>query len=199
MRSLNVSWLLLLWVLATGGWVRAQTPVHEAPPPAEETADTEDDSEFALTFSRSAGAPGAEVALPVYFTRRPGAPNVGEITVRLTYPNSVLTYDKVEDAYLSRRAGIAIHTEAKTSGEQSVLEITFTLPDPAEKNFPSGQIAYLHFTIASDAADETVTLKTELSIDQKAVTASNSLARVEEGKILISATPIFVGCFFFTH
>ena len=164
MRSLSIGWLLLLWVLATGGWVRAQTPVHEAPPPAEETADTEDDSEFALT-----------------------------------YPNSVLTYDKVEDAYLSRRAGIEIHTEAKTSGEQSVLEITFTLPDPAEKNFPSGQIAYLHFTISSDAVDETVTLKTELSIDKKAVTASNSLARVEEVKVLISASPIFVGCFFFTH
>ena len=117
----------------------------------------------------------------------------------MTYSNSVITYEKVEDAYLSRRAGVDIHAEAKTSGEQSVLEISFTLPDPAEKDFPSGQIAYLHFTLSPDAVDETVSLKTELLIDKKAVTASNSLARVEEGKILISSSPILVGCFFFTH
>ncbi len=198
MRSRNLRWLLVLLALATAGLAPEQSPAQETST-ASDADETEDNSEFALTFSRAAGAPGEEVALPVYFTRRPGAPNVEKLTLRLSYPQSVVIYNKAEDAYLSRRAGVAIHAEAKTSGEQSVLEISFTLPNPAEKDFPSGQIAYLHFTISSEADDQTVHLKPELWIDEQAVTASNSLARVEDGTILISASPIIVGCFFFTH
>ena len=187
---------MALLLLAAGGLAPAQNPAQETSPTAEEA---EDNSAFALTFSRAAGAPGSEVALPVYFTRRPEAPNVGKITLRMSYPKSIVTYDKVEDAYLSRRAGVEIQAKENNSGEQGVLEITFTLPDTTGKNFPSGQIAYLHFTISSEAADQTVHMKPEVWIDEQAVTASNSLARVEEGTILISASPILVGCFFFTH
>ena len=196
MRSRNRIWLPTLLLLAAGGLAPPQSPAQETPPPAEEA---EDNSTFALTFSRAAGAPGSEVALPVYFTRRPGAPNVEKLTLRMSYPKSVVTYDKVEDAYLSRRAGVEIQAEENNSGEQGVLEITFTLPDSANKDFPSGQIAYLHFTISSEADDQTVHMKPDLWIDEQAVTASNFFARVEEGTILISASPILVGCFFFTH
>ena len=196
MRSRKRIWLLMLLLLAAGGLAPTQSPAQETPAPAEEA---EDNSTFALTFSRAAGAPGSEVALPVYFTSRPGAPKVEKITLRMSYPKSVVTYDKVEDAYLSRRAGIEIQAEGNNAGEQGVLKITFTLPDSADKEFPSGQIAYLHFTISSEAGDQTVHMKPDLWIDEQAVTDSNSLARVEEGTILISASPILVGCFFFTH
>lgn len=97
-------WLLALWLLATAGLAPAQSWAQKTPPATDED-ETEDNSEFALTFSRAAGAPGEEVALPVYFTRRPGAPNVEKLTLRLSYPKSVVIYNKAEDAYLSRRAG----------------------------------------------------------------------------------------------
>ncbi len=53
--------------------------------------------------------------------------------------------------------------------------------------------------ISSETDDQTVRLKPALWIDEQAVTASDSLARVEGETILISASPILVGCFFFTH
>lgn len=86
-------WLLALWLLATAGLAPAQSWAQKTPPATDED-ETEDNSEFALTFSRAAGAPGEEVALPVYFTRHPGAPNAEKLTLRLSYPKSVVIYNK---------------------------------------------------------------------------------------------------------
>lgn len=165
--------------------------------PAEEPA--EGGASYELAVGESAGAPGKEVSLPVFFTRRPGTPNVKEVRLRLTYPNAAVKYSKVEDAYLAKRAGLQIEDQYKTAADQDVLEVVFTLPNPEEKEFPSGQVAYLHFTIAEDAKDGPVHLQSELWMDGKPVAPSDTLAQVKPGKILVSASPILVGCFFFTH
>jgi len=205
MKSSRLFSLLLGWALAAGVWGHAQQPPEHAPGASsnaapESPAKPEDERDFALTFSRAAGSPGSEIALPVYFTRRPGAANVAKVRVRLTYAGEGVSFKNAEDAYLSRRAGIEIQAkEEKASGGQSVLDVTFTLPNPSEKNFPSGQVAYLHFTVSSDATNATIPLRPELWIDDQAITADSPVARAEEGRLIVTTKPIFVGCFIFSH
>ena len=197
MRSRRRRLILLFAVLALARPVWAQSPPQESSP-AEEPAGQE--AEYTLSFGRAGGTPGNEVALSLFFTRRPGAPNVGKLRVRLTYPHSALQYKRFEDAYLARRAGL--RTEARqerASGDLGVLDLTFTLPEPAEKNFPSGQLAFVHFQISSVAEQGTVAIKAELWINEQPATPANHLARVEDGHVLVATTPLFVGCFFFTH
>ena len=173
--------------------------VHEREPDEQGADAPQLESEYALTFSRAGGAPGTDVALPLYFSRIPGADNVGQVRVRMHYPAAPLKLKEVELAYLSKRAELEVETvEEGADGDQTALTLTFRLPDLG-KNYPSGQIAYLHFTIAHEAADETVTLQTELWIDEQHITETGPLAKLEQGQILISKDPIFVGCFFFTH
>ncbi len=173
--------------------------VHEREPD-EQGADAPGlESEYALTFSRAGGAPGTDMALPVYFSRIPGAANVGQVRVRMVYPAAPIKLKEVELAYLSKRAGLEVEiAEEGADEDRTALTVTFRLPDP-EKNYPSGQIAYLHFTLSPDAADETVTLETEMWIDEQHITETSPMAKLEQGRIIISKDPIFVGCFFFTH
>jgi len=145
------------------------------------------------------GQPGKEASLPVLLGRKQGAPNVAKLRVRMSYPGSVLKFNRAEDAYLSRRAKLQIQAkEEKRSGAESVLELNFELPDP-QSNFPSGQIATVFFDIAAGAPDQVVPLKPQAWIDGAEILPDSPTAQIEPGEVRVSENPVFVGCFFFSH
>ncbi len=195
MRNLS-GHLFLLIVVSFFCWpmtVQAQQEGEEEQRPARDT-------EFTITFGEGIGQPGADVSMPVMFARKPGAPNVAKLRARVSYPGNILKFDRVEDAYLSQRVNLQVQGREETgSGGESVLELNFDLPDPEGTNFPSGQIASVHFKIAADAADQIVPMNPQAWIDEEPVMPDSPLAQIEPGHVRISEIPVFLSCFFFTH
>ena len=159
----------------------------------------QDDSDYAVTFGRAVGMPGQAVAVSVFFTRRSGVSNIRKLRLRLSFPTASLSYDKSEAAYLARRAGIELRPVQGGSGNNGTLELTFTLPESSNREFPSGQIAYVHFTVSSEAKGGAISLRPEVWIEEKPVPSPEFRARLEDAKVIVSTSPILVGCFFFTH
>ena len=191
-----VAWLLaFFWGAWSGSLAHAQAP--QGPVTHEEAPQEERD--YSLTFGRTVGMPGQPVAVSVFFTRRSGVPNIRKLRLRLTFPTPTLSYDKAEAAYLARRAGVELQTVQGGSGNEGTLDLTFTLPASSDREFPNGQIAYVHFTVSSEAQKGGFSLRPELWIEDKPATGSDLSARVADARVIISDTPILVGCFFFTH
>ena len=193
--SRAIAWVLVL-LLSTwaGELARAQQPpAHEAEPQGQEERD------YALTFGRTVGMPGQPVAVSVFFTRRMGVPNIHKLRLRLTFPTARLSFDRSEAAYLARRAGIELQTVQGGSGNEGTLDLTFTLPPNSDREFPNGQIAYVHFTVSEEAQKGGFSLRPELWIEDKPAAGSDLSARVADSRVIISDTPVLVGCFFFTH
>ena len=158
------------------------------------------DTPFVLTLNKVVGLPGQEASLPVLFARKSGAPNVAKLRFRLSYPGSVIEFRRIEDAYLSRRVSLQIEAkEENPGGKDRTLEVNFSLPDPQGKEFPSGQIATIFFAVAAGAPDQVVHLNPQAWIDGAEILPDSPTAQVEPGEVRVSQTPVFVGCFFFTH
>ncbi len=170
-------------------------------PPTDHGPDPEDQEErdYSLTFGRTVGMPGQPVAVSVFFTRRTGVPNIQTLQLRLTFPTARLSFDRSEAAYLARRAGVELETLQGGSGDEGTLELTFTLPPDSEREFPNGQIAYVHFTVTEEAQRGGFSLQPELWIEDQPAIGSDLSARVADSRVIISDTPVLVGCFFFTH
>jgi hypothetical protein len=100
--------------------------------------------------------------MPVLFARRSGAPNVTRLRARLRYTSGILTFLRIEDAYLSRK-------EAQGDSAQGVLEIDFELPNPGSTRFPSGQTASIFFKIAEGAPIGIISVPVDAWIDGKEV------------------------------
>ena len=186
--------LVLLLSTWAGQFARAQQPpAHEPEPQGQEERD------YALTFGRTVGMPGQPVAVSVFFTRRMGVPTIHKLRLRLTFPTARLSFDRSEAAYLARRAGIEIQTVQGGSGNEGTLDLTFTLPPNSDREFPNGQIAYVHFTVSEEAQKGGFSLRPELWIEDKPAAGSDLSARVADSRVIISDTAVLVGCFFFTH
>ena len=179
--------------------VCAPVAAQEQHPPGQEEAAPSRETALTLTLNKVIGQPGKEASLPVLFGRRQGAPNMAKLRVRMSYPGSVLKFNRAEDAYLSRRAKLQIQAkEEKGAGAESVLELNFELPDP-QANFPSGQIATVLFDIAAGAPDQVVPLKPQAWIDGAEILPDSPTAQIEPGEVRVSENPVFMGCFFFSH
>jgi hypothetical protein len=176
----------------------AQAQQPPAAPPAHE-GETQEERDYSLTFGRTVGLLGQPVAVSVFFTRRAGVPNVRKLRLRLTFPTARLSYDKSEVAYLARRAGVELQTVQGGSGNEGTLDLTFVLPASSTREFPNGQIAYVHFTVPAEAQKGGFSLRPELWIEDKPAVGSDLSARVADARVIVSDTPILVGCFFFTH
>ena len=169
-------------------------------PAQEEEENLGRDTDFTVSLGHVNGQPGTEIKMPVLFGRKPGTPNVTKVRARVSYPASILKFLRIENAYLSQRVKLAAAgTESRGSGDESVLDLSFELPDPQNTNFPSGQIATITFSIAAEAPDQVVPISPDAWIDEVQVMADSTTAQVQAGQVRISEVPIFVGCFFFTH
>jgi len=190
--------VLLIFFLcaALGDLARAQQPEAHDPagpiPPQEER-------DYNLTFGRTVALLGQPAAVSVFFTRRAGVPNIHHLKLRLAFPTARLSFDKAETAYLARRAGVELQTIQGGSGNEGTLDLTFTLAPSSTREFPNGQIAYVHFTVAPDALKGGFSLRPQLWIEDKPAVGSDLSARVADARVIVSDTPILVGCFFFTH
>jgi hypothetical protein len=186
---------ILLWTVGLlGGLARAQLPE-----PHEPEAQQQEEKDYSLTFGRTVAMPGQAAAVSVFFTRRASVPNIHKLRLRLTFPTAKLSFDRTETAYLARRAGVEIQTVQGGSGADGTLDLTFTLPPTSDREFPNGQIAYVHFTATPEAQKGGFSLRPELWIEDKPAVGSDLSARVADSRVIISDTPILVGCFFFTH
>ena len=110
---------------------------------------------------------------------------------------SPLSFDRSEAAYLARRAGVALQTVQGGSDNDGTLDLTFALSPTSDREFPNGQIAYVHFTIAEEAQGGAFSLRPELWIEEKP--AAELSARVADARVIVTTSPVLVGCFFFTH
>jgi hypothetical protein len=194
MQTLRSELYLLIFILAGLSALPATAQdTAEDKAPARETPIT-------LTLNKVIGLPGQEVNLPVLLARKSGAPNVVSLRIRVNYPGSVIQFNRVEDAYLSRRVNLQIEgREENADRNLRSLEINFSLPDPQNKEFPSGQIASIYFTVAADAPDQIVHLNPEAWIDGTAIFADHPTAQIVPGEVRVSQTPVFLSCFFFSH
>ena len=158
------------------------------------------DTDFTLTLAKVAGMPGTEVNMPVTFASKPRASQVTKVRIQVSYPSAVIQFNRIEDAYLSRRVGLQVQgKEDNSEAGNSMLEMNFELPDPVGTKFPSGQIATLWFNIAADAAEGIVPMNPDAWIDGERIMQDSPTAKIVPGHIEISQTPVFVGCFLFTH
>jgi len=158
------------------------------------------DTDFTFSLAKTIGQPGAEVSVAVLFARKTRAPNLSRIRVRVRYPSAVLKFDRVEDAYLSRRVNMRVQgKEDAGNASESVLELNLELPEAQTASYPSGQIASVYFKIAADAVDQIVPMIPQAWIDDSEVTPESSVAQIEPGQVQVSKDPVFVSCFFFAH
>jgi hypothetical protein len=184
--------LCFYWIVALPYSFPASAQDSSAEPePARETP-------YTLTLNKIVGLPGQEASLPVLFGRKSEAPNLSKLRFRVKYPAAV-QFSKIADAYLSRRVGLQVEAKEENSGgNDRTLEVNLTLPD-SSKEFPSGQIATIFFTIAAETPDQVIRLNPQTWIDGGEVRPDSPSTQIEAGEIRVSQTPVFVGCFFFTH
>jgi len=188
-----------LLALLLGAWSASLAHSQAPQPPTQHEGETQEERDYSLTFGRTVAMPNQAAAVSVFFTRRTGVPNIRKLRLRLTFPTARLSYDKSEAAYLARRAGVELQTVQGGSGNEGTLDLTFMLPASPDRQFPNGQIAYVHFTVPAEAQKGGFSLRPELWIEDKPAVGADLSARVADARVIVSDTPILVGCFFFTH
>jgi len=168
-------------------------PPEDAEPPRE--------TDYTLSFSKAFVQPGSEVSVLVLFAQKPGTPNIKKLRARFAFPSNVLTFERMEDAYLSRRSKLAMKAEQAKGAKaaESILEVSFEMPPGSDGAFPSGQISTLTFTVANPAEDQVIRINPDGWIDDQPIQPDSPQAQVEYGLVKITQVPVIVGCFFFTH
>ena len=159
------------------------------------------ETDYTLSFSKAFVQPGNEVSVLVLFAQKPGTPSIKKVRARFPFPSNVLTFERMEDAYLSRRAKLVMKAEQAKGDKasESVLELSFEMPPGSDAAFPSGQISTLTFKVANPAEDQVIRINPEAWIDDQPVLPDSPQAQVEYGLVKITQVPVIVGCFFFTH
>jgi hypothetical protein len=181
-----------LILLATGA--RAQ----EGGPPEEKPAR---ETDYTLTLSKAFVQPGNEASVMVMFAQKPGTATVKKLRAKLPFASKVLSFERMEDAYLSRRAKLTMKAEPGkgAKADETSLDLNFELPAGSDSAFPSGQIATLFFKVTNPAEDQVIRLNPEAWIDDKPILPDSPDAQVEYGLVKVTQVPVIVGCFFFTH
>jgi hypothetical protein len=184
----------MLLILAT-----VPSPAQESGPPEGSTPARETD--YTLSFSKAFVQPGNEVSVMVLFAQKSGIPSIKKLRAKFPFPSNVLTFDHMEDAYLSRRAKLAMKADLVkgSTANESILDLNFEVPSDSDAAFPSGQIATLIFKVANPAEDQVIRINPEAWIDDKPIQPDSPQAQVEYGLVKITQVPVIVGCFFFTH
>lgn len=184
--------LAVVVLFATGARGQEGRPPEDKP--ARET-------DYTLTLSKVFVQPGNEASVMVLFSQKPGTAAVRKLRAKLPFPSKVMSFERMEDAYLSRRAKLVMKAEPGpgAKADESSLDIQFELPAGGDAAFPSGQLATLTFKVTSPAEDQVIRLNPEAWIDDKPILPDSAQAQVEYGLVKITQVPVIVGCFFFTH
>jgi hypothetical protein len=194
MRAVRSSTLLLL-LLSCAPLLRAQ----EGAPPADAKPARETD--YTLSFSKAFVQPGNEASVMVLFAQKPGTAAVRKLRATFPFPEKVLSFERMEDAYLSRRAKLRMNAATAAGGKpgEKSLEMVFELPADSQAEFPSGQIATIIFKVSNPAEDQVIRIDPKAWIDERPILPESPNAQVEYGLVKVTQVPVIVGCFFFTH
>lgn len=159
------------------------------------------ETDYTLSLSKVFVQPGNEAGVMVLFAAKSGTAPVRKVRARLPFASKILAFERMEDAYLSRRAKLMMKAEPSrgAQADETTLELNFELPAGSDAAFPSGQLATLVFKVSSPAEDQVIRLNPEAWIDDTAVQPDSPQAQVEYGLVRITQVPVIVGCFFFTH
>ena len=191
-REILFSFVLLI-AYSLAGQAQEGGDWQDSKPPRE--------TDYTLSLSKAFVQPGNEVSVMVLFAQKPDTPSVKKLRARFAFPSNVLTFERMEDAYLSRRAKLVMKVlqAGGISTNEAALDLIFEMPADSEAAFPSGQIATLTFKVANTAEDQVIRLNPEAWIEGKLVEPESPDAKVEYGLVKITQVPVVVGCFFFTH
>jgi hypothetical protein len=159
------------------------------------------ETDYTLTFSKAFVQPGNEASVMVLFAQKPGVVPVQRLRAKFSFPNKVLSFERMENAYLSRRAKLQMKAAPGPGAKdgEGTLELRYELPADSNADFPSGQIATLIFKVSSPAEDQVIRIDPDAWIDDKPILPNSPDAQVEYGLVKVTQVPVIVGCFFFTH
>jgi hypothetical protein len=152
-----------------------------------------------VDMPQSVGPAAGTVAVPIQLSS--GGSKIGTLTLRLSFPASQLTFDRVEIGGLGEAVGAQATVKADAAGDDTRLDITIAagVKDGARQPLLDGPIAHVMFTLAAHLKSETV-----VPIAAKAsATAATSRAepvgiRTADTEVIVSDATV-VGCFFYIH
>jgi hypothetical protein len=153
-----------------------------------------------LNLGTSTAKPGDPVDIPVTIS---GAeqPQMGSITLELTFPKDALHYVRASAGLSGEMAGAVVEGKPSDAPDAPGLSL-LTVSIKAKQPIKPGILAYVHFRVATDAKKGMVPLKTR-SVQAAALNAeSQPLAKGRDGQVEIfdrDETIPLIGCFFFTH
>ena len=154
---------------------------------------TSQDAPMELSFSRVVVKPGESAALPIYLVSEKTYTEPFQITLEFTAGE--LTFQKIETAYLAKKAKWSVSAAAAAHPDKSdkrVLKIAIT---PGQSSFfPSGAVAHAHFLVNKNRREGDILLEAALL----APPSAPRVASAEPAKITVRSTPVF-GCFFYMH
>ena len=160
-----------------------------------------------IALSELDGTPGANVMMPLYFTRDPKNP-LTSITVDIEFVSNNLKFDKIASGTAAEQAGADLSsalTEGKPDDKgvkRSKVRITASLKDAA-KGLPDGLLAYLLFEISLDAKPFSIKLTPTVVDAQDNHIPSKKVTGVatESGMVVVQVLDVMpeATCFFFTH
>lgn len=153
-----------------------------------------------LNIGQSTAKPGDPVDIPLTISGKE-QPQMGTITVELTFPKDALRYVRGSAGLSGEMAGAAVDGttgDAPDASGMSLLTVKITAKQPIKP----GILAYVHFRVSTDAKKGVVPLKAQ-SVEAKTLGGqSQQLAKGRDGRVEVFArdeTIPLVGCFFFTH
>jgi hypothetical protein len=154
-----------------------------------------------LNIGTSTAKPGDPVDIPVTIS---GAeqPQMGSITLELTFPKEALHYVRGSAGLSGEMAGAVVEGTPTSDAPDAPGLSLLTVSIKAKQPIKPGILAYIHFRVSTDAKKGMVPLKTR-SVQAVALSGeSQPLAKGRDGQVEVfdrDETIPLIGCFFFTH
>ena len=153
-----------------------------------------------LNVGISTAKPGDPVDIPLTIS---GAeqPQMGSITLELTFPKDALHYVRASAGLSGEMAGAAVEGTARDAPEASGLSF-LTVSINAQQAIKPGILAYIHFRVSTDAQKGMIALRARTVEAATLNGEPQPLAKGRDGQVEVfdsNETIPMIGCFFFTH
>ncbi len=153
-----------------------------------------------LNIGISTAKPGDPVDIPLTIS---GAeqPQMGAITLQLTFPKDTLHYVRASAGLSGEMAGAAVEGSVQDAPDVSGLSF-LTVSVEADQPIKPGILAYMHFRVSAEAEKGMVSLQPR-SVEATTLDGQpQPLSQGRDGQVEIfglDETIPMIGCFFFTH
>ena len=185
-KSRTAWWLRSVFILFASAWIGVAVQAGAQEP--------------TLNVGISTAKPGDPVDIPLTIS---GAeqPQMGSITLELTFPKDALRYVRASAGLSGEMAGAAVEGTARDAPEASGLSF-LTVSINAQQAIKPGILAYIHFRVSTDAQKGMVALRARTVEAATLNGEPQPLAKAATGQVEvfdINETIPMIGCFFFTH